>query len=141
MANCYESFYMDLPAAERPLVYERLVRGFAAVPPSGESLEERWVWLMAAHVVGQHHVGLHFDSHRRMLGLARETRDWAEVAGQVLRIALLPLGHLLGRIPKGNIGRATVGVTRVMEPPEAVQRLIDWAVLAVRIPALTRPVG
>jgi hypothetical protein len=127
-----------LPAAERPLVYERLVHGFAAVTPSA-SLEERWVWLMAAHVVGQHQVGLHFDSHRRMLGLAHETRDWREVAGQVLRIGLLPLGHLLGRIPLGNIGRATVGVTRVMEPPEAVQRLVDWAVLAVRIPALKRP--
>ena len=129
----------SLPLAERPLVYERLVRGFAGAGGSALSLEERWSWLMAAHVVGQHHVGLHFDSHRRMLGLAHEARDWGEVAGQLLRIALLPLGHLLGKIPQGNIGRATVGVTRVMEPPEAVQRLIDWAVLAVRIPALSRP--
>jgi hypothetical protein len=127
-----------LPAAERPLVYERLVNGFTAVTSAAGSLEERWVWLMAAHVVGQHQARLHFDSHRRMLGLAREAQDWGEVAGQALRIALLPLGHLLGRIPLGNIGRATVGVTQVMEPPEAVQRLIDWAVLAVRIPALAR---
>jgi hypothetical protein len=94
---------------------------------------------MAAHVVGQHQVSLHFDSHRRMLALARETRDWGEVAGQLLRMALLPLGHLLGRIPLGNIGRSTVPVTARMEPPEAVQRLIDWAVLAVRIPALSKP--
>ncbi|MBC5782763.1 DUF3703 domain-containing protein [Ramlibacter sp. USB13] len=127
-----------LRAAERPLVYERLVRGFASVSPTPLSLEERWVWLMAAHVVGQHQVALHFDSHRRMLGLARETRDWGEVLGQLLRIALLPLGHVLGKIPRGNIGRATVGVTKVMEPPEPVQRLIDWAILAVRIPAMSR---
>jgi hypothetical protein len=26
-----------------------------------------------------------------------------------------------------------------MEPPESVQRLIDWAVLAVRMPTLSRP--
>lgn len=128
-----------LAAAERPLVYERLVRGSAVTGRAPLSVEERWSWLMAAHVVGQHQVSLHFDSHRRMLGLAHETRDWREVAGQLLRIALLPLGHLLGKIPQGNIGRATVGVRRVMEPPEAVQRLIDWAVLAVRIPALSRP--
>ena len=127
-----------LRAAERPLVYERLVRGFASVRPTPFSLEERWVWLMAAHVVGQHQPGLHFDSHRRMLHLARETRDWGEVAGQVLRIALLPLGHLLGRIPLGNVGRSTVGVTRVMDPPEAVQRLIDWAILAVRLPGMAK---
>ena len=128
----------SLRAAERPLVYERLVRGFASVRPTPFSLEERWTWLMAAHVVGQHQVKLHFDSHRRMLRLAREARDWGEVAGQLLRIALLPFGHLLGRIPFGNVGRATVGVTRVMDPPEAVQRLIDWAVLAERIPGMGR---
>jgi hypothetical protein len=128
---------MDIAAAERPLVYERLVRGFATTEATRDLLEQRWNWLMAAHVIGQHEVGLHFDSHRRMLDLARETRDWGEVLGQVLRISLLPIGHALGRIPLGNIGRSTVGVTRVMEPPERVQRLIDWAVLATRIPALS----
>jgi hypothetical protein len=128
-----------LAAAERPLVYECLVRGFTSVKPSDQNLDERWTWLMAAHVVGQHEAGLHFDSHKRMLGLAHETRDWSELRGQVLRIGLLPLGHMLGRIPLGNIGRSTVGVTRVMEPPEPVQRLIDWAVLAVRLPEMSRP--
>src|SRR5690349_7457060 len=112
----------SLPRAERPLVCERLVGGFADVPASRFNLEERWTWLMAAHVVGQHAPALHFDSHRRMLRLARESRDWGEVAGQVLRIALLPIGHLAGRIPVGNIGRSTVAVTKVMEPPESVQR-------------------
>jgi hypothetical protein len=128
-----------LPPAERPLVYQRLVDAFAAVAPGAQTLEERWSWLMAAHVVGQHQAALHFDSHRRMLGLAHESRDWREVAGQLLRIALLPFGHLLGKLPAGNIGRATVGVTQVMEPPEPVQRLVDWALLAVRMPAITRP--
>jgi len=89
---------------------------------------------MAAHVVGQHDASLHFDSHRRMLALARQTRDWGEVLGQLLRIALLPIGHLLRRIPDGNIGRSTVPVTRVMQPPETVQVLIDWATLATRLP-------
>ena len=62
-----------------------------------------------------------------------------ELEGRRLDVALLPIGHLVGRIPRGNIGRATVPVTQVMDPPEAVQRLIDWAVLGVRIPALSRP--
>ena len=128
----------SLAAAERPLVYARLLRGFA-LAGAGQSPEERWSWLMAAHVVGQQDVALHFDSHRRMLDFARQSRVWREAGGQVLRIALLPLGHLLGRIPRGNVGRSTVGVTAVMEPPEPVQRLIDWATLAVRIPALSKP--
>ena len=130
----------NLAAAERPLVYARLVRGAAATDPSART-PERWAWLMAAHVVGQHDLGLHFHSHRRMLQLAHETKDWREVAGQLLRIGLLPFGHLLGKIPRGNIGRATVGITQPMEPPEAVQRLVDWATLAVRIPALSKPIA
>ena len=46
--------------------------------------------------------------HNLMLGLSLRTRDWSEAAGQVLRLALVPLGHLSGRLPLGNPGRATV---------------------------------
>ncbi|MEJ8835684.1 DUF3703 domain-containing protein [Ramlibacter sp. AN1133] len=119
---------------ERRIVYARLVRGYADTAAVGQPAEAQWEWLMAAHVVGQHDAGLHFDSHCRMLELARRSRDWREAAGQVLRIALLPLGHLLGRIPVGNIGRATVRVTQPMQPPEAVQVLIDVATLATKLP-------
>lgn len=123
----------NLTREERRQAYACLLRGFEGVPEVPQQLESRWTWLMAAHVVGQHVVDLHFDSHVRMLRLARQANDWREAAGQVLRIALLPLGHLLGRIPLGNIGRSTVPVTRPMDPPEPVQVLIDWAVLSTRI--------
>lgn len=118
---------------ERRIVYARLVDGYAAMVSSGHDADLQWTWLMAAHVVGQHHPGLHFDSHCRMLALAKQTRDWKEVLGQLARIALLPLGHLLRRIPQGNIGRATVPITQEMQPPETVQVLIDWATLGVKI--------
>lgn len=126
---------MDLLSpGERRIVYARLVRGYADTAAAGKPLDSQWDWLMAAHVVGQHDPAMHFDSHRRMLALARATRDWGEAAGQLLRIALLPLGHLLRRIPAGNIGRATVPVTQVMQPPERVQLLIDVATLATKLP-------
>jgi hypothetical protein len=38
-----------------------------------------------------------------MLRYAIEQRDWREVMGQLVRLALAPLGALTGRIP---IGRA-----------------------------------
>jgi hypothetical protein len=123
----------SLNTAERRVVYARLVRGCDDLAGQGHGPEAQWTWLQAAHVVGQHHPGLHFDSHKRMLVLARRTRDWGEVGGQLLRIALLPLGHLLRRIPAGNIGRSTVPVTLEMRPPETVQVLIDWATLATRL--------
>ena len=99
---------------------------------SAAGLEARWNWLMAAHVVGQTRLGLHWDSHVRMLGLAWRTRDVGEVTGQLMRLALVPLGHALGRLPKGNVGRATVNAFRPMRPGQEVRRRIAWAVRAVR---------
>lgn len=49
-----------------------------------------------------------------MLGLAWRTRELSELSGQVLRLLLVPLGHLLGRLPVGNTGRATVNAFRPM---------------------------
>ncbi|MGV3492284.1 MAG: DUF3703 domain-containing protein, partial [Ramlibacter sp.] len=106
-----------LTSAERRIVYARLVRGYADTAAAGETGGVLWTWLEAAHVVGQHDPGLHLDSHRRMLGLASARRDWREAAAQVLRIVLLPFGHLLRRIPAGNTGRGNVPVTRRMQPP------------------------
>lgn len=128
------AFVVALTPLERRQVYSCLLRGAARGETEPGAACERWEWLMAAHVVGQHDAALHFDCHRQMARLARENGDWGEYAGQMLRIALLPLGHLLGRLPEGNIGRASVGVTHRMVPPEPVQVLIDWAVLGTRIP-------
>ena len=122
--------------AERRIAYARLVRGYADSASAGQPLDAQWQWLMAAHVVAQCDVALHFDSHRRMLELARRTRDWGEAAGQLLRIVLLPLGHVMWRIrtPNGNIGRASAPVARAMQPPEPVQVLVDVATLATKLP-------
>ncbi|MGZ5182668.1 MAG: DUF3703 domain-containing protein [Ramlibacter sp.] len=123
---------------ERRQVYRRLVRGAEDPGSVADPLADRWNFLMAAHVVGQYDPALHLDSHRRMLHLARASGDWHEAAGQALRITLLPLGHLLQRLPEGNVGRATVGITEAMVPPEPVQLLIDWAVLGTRIAGTRR---
>ena len=87
----------------------------------------RWRVLMAAHVLGQDRLPLHWNSHWRMLGQAWRERDAGEVAGQVLRLALTPLGHALGRLPAGNVGRATVNAFKAMQPPPDVAALVDWA--------------
>lgn len=107
----------------RRRVYGRLLRQYAAAATA----QERWEWLMAAHVAGQGDVALHLHSHWKMLGLALETRDMPEAAGQLLRLALVPVGHLLGRLPAGNIGRATVSAFRPMRPPAPVRQRLAWA--------------
>lgn len=93
----------------------------------GEGREFRWRWLMAAHIVGQHHFALHWHNHRAMLSFAFSTRDYPELVGQLFRLSLVPVGHLFGILPSGNIGRATVSAFKRMEPDPEMRRLITEA--------------
>ena len=103
--------------------YDRLISRLEQTADPGQ----RWRLLMAAHVAGQYRLRLHWDSHLRMLGQAWRERDLREVAGQLLRLALVPLGHALQRLPAGNVGRATVSAFATMRPPPDVERLLRWA--------------
>jgi hypothetical protein len=91
------------------------------------SAEQTWLWLEVAHVVGQLHLKPHWQTHAHMLGLAWRTRDWPEAAGQVLRLALVHLGHLSGRLPLGNPGRATASAFKPMSVRPELAALIDRA--------------
>jgi hypothetical protein len=95
-----------------PVVYARLLTRFRALPRSAPG--ERWLLLEAAHVVGQTRFLPHLETHWLMLGQAWRTRDAREMAGQVLRLLLVPLGHLTGRLPIGNPGRAHISAFRPM---------------------------
>ena len=105
--------------------FNNLLDAFAA--SVGQPPGQRWLWLEAAHIVGQTRLALHWQSHRHMLAYACELGDRREIAGQWLRLALVPLGHLLQRLPLGNTGRATVSALQPMQPPPAVQALVDQA--------------
>jgi len=106
-------------------LYKQLMQGFAE--SKGQDIEGRWRWLMAAHIVGQHHFPLHWHNHRAMLSFALATRDYPEIFGQLFRLSLVPVGHLIGKLPAGNIGRATVSAFKRMEPDQEMKRLITEA--------------
>ena len=110
--------------------YAALMHAYHATAPHDP--EDRWAWLMAAHVVGQSDFRLHVDSHRRMVAHACATRDWPEAAGQLFRLALVPIGHAIGRLPAGNVGRATVNAFRPMDVPPDIAALIRAASVAGR---------
>jgi hypothetical protein len=114
---------------DRRRIYERLMSGFRGSEDLG--VEDRWRWLMASHIIGQMDLKLHLHSHTVMLRYATRTRDWPETAGQLFRLALVPLGHAVGRLPAGNIGRATVNAFKPMQPSKDIQALIDEARQAV----------
>lgn len=60
-------------------------------------------------------------SHIAMLAFAFSRRDLREILGQLLRIALVPLGALTGRLPTGNTGRARISAFAPMPVPEDLQ--------------------
>jgi hypothetical protein len=81
--------------------------------------------LKDAHILGQQDFGRHWRAHWRMLQAALALRDGREVAGQLLRLLLVPLGHLSGRLPIGNPGTADVSAFAPQPIPPRLQRLID----------------
>ena len=85
------------------------------------------LWLEAAHVMGQSGLAMHWRAHAWMLRFSFQLRDWPETAGQFLRLALVPLGHGLGRLPPGNTGRSHVSALRPMEVSTPVADLITAA--------------
>lgn len=89
--------------------------------------EEAWLFLQAAHIEGQTHLQLHTLTHLRMLGLAWRSRDGHEVWGQLCRLILVPIGHLIGRLPTGNPGRSTVNAFTPQHVPDHLRLLIAQA--------------
>jgi hypothetical protein len=66
------------------------------------------------HVLGKMSLGPHARSHWYMLRLAWQTRNLSELSGQLLRLLLVPFGHLFGRLPLGNTGRAYISAFQPM---------------------------
>jgi len=60
-----------------------------------------------------------------MLTFAIFERDTREIIGQIVRLALAPLGSLTGRIPIGNTGRSNVSAFRPMPVPEDLRSIIE----------------
>lgn len=108
--------------------FEHLLDGFARdahAPRAGH-----WRWLEAAHVLGQASLPLHWRAHTAMLRHALRLGDLREALGQALRLALVLPGHLLARLPRGNIGRSHVNAFRPMVPAAEVTALIQQALEA-----------
>lgn len=113
---------------QQQLAFDHLLAAFAR--DAGAPPATRWRWLEAVHVLGQTTLSLHWRSHTAMLRYALQLRDAREAAGQVLRLALVPLGHALARLPIGNTGRAQVSAFAPMAPEPGITRLIDEALAA-----------
>lgn len=105
---------------QREFYYQELACATAAV---GDDTRIRH-HLGRAHIISQSFPSLHLYTHFLMLVHALKSRDPRETIGQLLRIAVTLPGHVFGKVPQGNIGWSTVGLTEQMPiPPDLQQRL------------------
>ena len=111
---------------QRRRVFSQLMHNFDMA--ASADIAFRWTYLEAAHVLGQQDFALHWASHTTMLRFALQTRDLGEAAGQIFRLALVPLGHLLQRLPAGNPGRAHVSALATMPADERLSHMISLTV-------------
>ncbi len=81
--------------------------------------------LERSHVLGQFDFVPHLRVHWQMLRIGWVLGDRREVTGQLMRIALVPVGHLLGRLPVGNTGGANFSAFKPMDIPPDLERLIE----------------
>ncbi len=88
-------------------------------------VEQAWHHLERAHVVAQTQVAPHLQSHWKMLVLAVRMRDGREAFGQLVRLALAPLGNLTGSLPIGNTGRSNVSAFAQMNIPHDLMTILD----------------
>jgi hypothetical protein len=93
----------------------------------GGDARTAFVALERAHALGQRRFVPHWRVHLAMLHAAWQLRDGRELRGQVLRLALVPLGHALGRLPLGNTGGANVSAFAPMPVAPDLRRLLDGA--------------
>lgn len=111
-------------ATQRRRVYERLMNQYRA---AADRKDLNWCFLQAAHIVAQPQMALHCSVHTHMLRQAWRDHDSREVLGQLLRLALVPIGHMIGRLPKGNTGRSDVSALKPMDLKPELALLIEQA--------------
>lgn len=108
-----------IPEAVREAFRQELSAAREAANP-----ESMWRALERAHILSQPWPWPHTVAHWRMLSLALRHHDRHEAIGQVVRLAVAAPGSATGRYPRGNTGRATVGLGETMPIPDDLAQLL-----------------
>lgn len=83
------------------------------------------IHLGRAHLLSQKSFFYHLSVHWIMIMYAFGRRNYNELRGQAIRLLLVIPGHLTGKIPKGNTGWTSVGLTTPMPIPKDLKHLFE----------------
>ena len=106
------------------LAFEAAIDLAAKARVAGD-LPQCLAFLERAHLIGQGVFVWHWRTHWQMLSLAISQSSGQEIMGQFVRLSLVPIGHLLGRLPLGNVGSTRMGTFDIAPLPDDIARLFD----------------
>ena len=78
-------------------------------------LQEAWINLERAHILGQPYPYQHSEVHMLMLQFGFRIKDWKEIRGQILRLGVGGIKSFVGKVQVGNTGGANVRPLQFME--------------------------
>ncbi|NEX60955.1 DUF3703 domain-containing protein [Noviherbaspirillum galbum] len=87
-------------------------------------VDNAFIHLERAHVVGQRYVIPHVQTHWHMLRIGLLRRSVPQVWGQAVRIVLGALGSAVGVVPTGNTGGTNISMFARMPIHLDIQRIL-----------------
>ncbi len=100
------------------------MNAYNSITSKAEAIEV-WRHLERAHILSQDSVWRHFCIHFAMLVFALSNKDWKEAFGQLPRILLSIPSSLFSVAPKGNTGRANVGMFASLPMPPDLRLVMN----------------
>jgi hypothetical protein len=114
--------YTFMPVALTPFYNKELTE--AANTFNKGHLQQSWLHLERAHILGQPYPFTHSFVHWKMLVFGIKTKNMREIIGQIPRLLIGGVKSFVGNIPTGNTGGANVPPLQLMEIPEDLLTII-----------------
>lgn len=95
-----------MPNSLRPYFEAELRAYYASLQEN--KLQQAWLHLEKAHVIGQAYPFQHSYVHWRMLQFGIKIKSLKEVTGQIPRLLVGGIKSFVGKIPVGNTGGANI---------------------------------
>lgn len=114
-----------MPLALKPFYRKELTEAASAY--SKGYLQQSWLHLERAHILGQPYPLAHSYVHWKMFLFGIKTKNLKEIIGQIPRLLVGGVKSFVGNIPIGNTGGANVPALQPMEIPEELKLIIENA--------------